>query len=179
MLSFTYQEAGRIRATYNGRFAFMACDSQRELERLIKQNAHQKHPHWERTNTANQKPVDTYLQHEFRHQQLFQHSPSGLTLSGWRYALRPRFLRNNETVELVPYYRARTLYFHYMSPLHETLISASSHKDLQGNKAVLQELDEREKQILRAWKTHGIAPRPLRSTCCLEACILSLVKSNG
>lgn len=122
MLYYTYRDNGTVKATYSGRFSFIALADYDEFSVFKSlQNGDDLRALWANPLSDEHRKAASILAHEYTHKHIFSLSDTGHILNGWRMWARIRFLIGHSTEELEAYYTARTIYLKETYAYHETI----------------------------------------------------------
>jgi len=127
MLYYAFEKYGIVRAIYNGRLAFLHCESRRELDALASLRGENDFrllwkPPVKSENKASGMLAEI-LAHEYVHKHIFSRSSVGLMLNGWRFWARAKYLFGGSEDAVTNYYRARTVYFQHTRDDHEDIVA--------------------------------------------------------
>lgn len=169
MLYYTSRNAaGKIHATYSGRFAFISMQ-QRDLKTVSDLcRGNDMATLWSNQGGPDSDEVTDVLAHEYTHKNIYTLSESGLILNGYRYWVRTRFLFFNDSGCLRKYYRMRTVHLLETLRYHEELchqIDTELMSSQQGIKTVFEEtvkghyadrIQAAEERIATRWTSMGL-----------------------
>jgi len=171
MLFFTYRQGERIRAVYNGRFAFLHCYDPAERDSILAlrgENDFEKL--WAYRQAGTTANAASVIVHEYMHKQIYGLSPVGWELTGWRLFARLRFVLLGDRPAITAYYRARAIYYFHTLDYHETLSTWLSENDATEAVDRFQQFEEKVKRemkgtiteadqaVKRAWKAAKVQP---------------------